>query len=419
MRLSQLFTKTHKEAPKDEQSTSAKLLLRAGFIHKEMAGVYSFLPLGLNVLRKIEQVVREEMDAIGGQELQMTSIQSRDIWEKTGRWSDKDVDVWFKSELKNGTEVGLAPTHEEPMTAIVRGQANSYKDLPILAYQFQWKLRNELRAKSGILRCREFRMKDLYSFSATQEQHDAIYEQVKEAYRRVYERLGVAEDTLYTYASGGMFSKFSHEFQTVLEVGEDVIHIDDAHSVAVNDEIFDDKTVQEMGLSQAKFRTVNAAEVGNIFPLGTKYSEALGAVFSDEKGQEHPMIMGSYGIGVSRLVGVLAEYFSDDSGLVWPEQVAPARAHIVRIGADAGVIKVADKLYDELRDKGIEVLYDDRAETAGVKFADADLIGCPVRLTVSPKTIEKDSVEVKRRREKDSSLVQAAKILTVFGQTSK
>jgi prolyl-tRNA synthetase len=414
MRLSQLFTKTHKEAPHDEDSKSAQLLVRAGFIHKEMAGVYSFLPLGLRVLRNIEEIVRQEMDALGAQELQMTTLQNKQLWEKTGRWSDKEVDVWFKSELKNGTQVGLAPTHEEPMTTIVAEYANSYKDLPIYTYQFQWKMRNELRAKSGILRCREFRMKDLYSFSATQQQHDEFYALIRTAYDKVYDRLGIAQDTYYTYASGGMFSKFSHEFQTVLEVGEDVIYVDDDKKIAINEEVIDDPEVlKELGVQKDNLRKVNASEVGNIFPLGTKkFSEPLGANFADEEGKQHPMIMGCYGIGISRLVGVLAEYFADDNGLVWPASIAPAKVHIVRIGVDEEAIKAADTLYADLQAKGISVLYDDRDTGAGSKFADADLMGVPTRLTISPKTLVNDSVEYKERTESESNLIPLGEILS-------
>ena len=415
MKLSQLFTKTQKQDPRDEESKGARLLVRAGFVHKEVAGVYSWLPLGFIVLRNIEQIVREEMNALGASELQMTTLQPKDIWEQTDRWSDKAIDVWFKTKLHNGTELGLAPTHEEPMTAIVREYAQSYKDLPILAYQFQWKMRNELRAKSGVMRGREFRMKDLYSFAATQEQHDKIYAQVKATYERIYERLGIGKDTLYTYASGGMFSRFSHEFQTILEVGEDVIHIDDKRHVAVNEELTDDKeALAEAGLNDSKLRSANAAEVGNIFPLGTKYSEALGATFTDEDGMVHPMIMGSYGIGVSRLVGVLAEYFSDDSGLVWPEAVAPAKIHIVQIGDKTEVATAAEKIYADLEKAGISVLFDDRDLSAGAKFADADLIGCPTRVTVSEKTLAKQSAEVKHRMEENAKLIDLSKLTTTF-----
>lgn len=411
MRLSRLFTKTRKDAPRDETSRSAQLLLRAGFIHKEMAGVYSFLPLGLRVLRNIEQIVREEMDAIGGQELQLTTLQNKAIWESSDRWNDETIDVWFKSKLKNDTEVGLAPTHEEPMTAIVAAYANSYKDLPIYTYQFQWKMRNELRAKSGIMRGREFRMKDMYSFSVDQKQHDEFYQRCQEAYSRVYDRLGIANDTYFTRAEGGMFSEFSDEYQTVLEVGEDVIYIDDAKHVAINEEVIDNpKVLKDLGVEKSQLRKVAASEVGNIFPLGTKYSKALGASFADDKGVQHDMIMGSYGIGISRLVGVLAEYFADDKGLVWPQSVAPAQVYLVQIGDDQGVAEAAGKLYEELQQSGIEVLYDDRDISAGAKFADAELIGIPVRVTISPTTLEANSAEIKPRTEDKSDLITLGQV---------
>ena len=414
MRLSHIFTKTRREAPKDETAKNAQLLVRAGFIHKELAGVYSFLPLGLKVLRKIEDIVREEMDAIGGQELQMTALQDKAIWEATGRWSDEEVDVWFKTKLQNDTELGLAPTHEEPMARIAGQYIKSYKDLPFSTYQFQWKLRNELRAKSGIMRGREFRMKDMYSFSATQEQHEAFYEVVRQAYVRIYERLGLAPDTYYTYASGGMFSKYSHEFQTILGVGEDTIYVHDATKVAINQEVLTDELLKELGLKRSELREVSAAEVGNIFPLGTKYASALGVKFTGEDGKEETVIMGSYGVGVSRLVGVIAEYFSDEKGLVWPAAIAPGEVYLVRLGSDEEVMSAADALYHELTAAGHEVLYDDRNESAGAKFADADLIGLPLRITISRKTLSEDSVEFKARTEDEARMVKRGEILSAL-----
>lgn len=412
MKLSHLFTKTLREAPRDEESKSAQLLIRAGFIFKEMAGVYTFLPLGLAVLRNIEQIVRDEMNAIGASELQMTGLQTKEIWETTGRWDDKAIDVWFKTKLHSGTELGLAATHEEPITRIMAQYANSYKDLPVLAYQFQWKMRNELRAKSGILRGREFRMKDLYSFAATQEQHDEIYERVRQSYERIYDRLGIGADTYYTYASGGMFSKFSHEFQTVLPVGEDTIRLDAASHEAINEELLEDKgALKESGLEGKELKTESASEVGNIFSLGTKYSEPLGATFSDDLGKQHPMIMGCYGIGVSRLMGVLAEYFSDDKGLVWPEAVAPAKVHLVQIGTSENIVKTAEKTYNELQAAGISVLYDDRDISVGTKFKDADLIGCPIRVTLSEKTLEKTQAEVQKRTESEATFVPLGELI--------
>jgi prolyl-tRNA synthetase len=415
MRMSHSFTKTRRDAPKDETAKNAQLLVRAGFIYKELAGVYSFLPLGLMVLRNIEQIVREEMNGIGGQELQMTGLQDKMIWETTGRWSDEVVDVWFKTKLHNETELGLAPTHEEPMTRIAASYISSYKDLPFSTYQFQWKLRNELRAKSGIMRGREFRMKDLYSFSANQEQHDTFYEVVRQAYVRIYDRLGIGADTYYTYASGGMFSKYSHEFQTVLDVGEDTIFIDDASKIAINEEVLNDEVLGELNMKRDSLRRVKAAEVGNIFPLGTKYSEVLGAKFTTEAGTEATVIMGSYGVGVSRLIGVLAEYFSDERGLVWPASVAPAEVHLIRLGNDdAATITAADKIYHNLIASGHSVIYDDRNESAGNKFGDADLMGMPLRVTVSKKTLLLGSVEFKARTESEARMVKLEDILAAL-----
>jgi prolyl-tRNA synthetase len=414
MRLSHLFTKTRRDAPKDETAKNAQLLVRAGFIHKELAGVYSFLPLGLIVLRKIEAIVREEMDAIGGQEVQMTSLQDKTIWEASGRWSDEEVDVWFKTILKNQTELGLAATHEEPMARIAGQYISSYKDLPFSAYQFQWKLRNELRAKSGIMRGREFRMKDLYSFSATQEQHDTFYDVVRGAYDRIYERLGLGQDTYYTYASGGMFSKYSHEFQTVLGVGEDTIYIHDEKRIAINEEVLNEDVLSELDIKRDELREVQAAEVGNIFPLGTKYSEALKVNFTREDGQQAPVIMGSYGVGVSRLVGVIAEYYADEKGLVWPASVAPAEVYLVRLGVDDEVVAAADDLYHTLTAAGHEVIYDDRDVPVGAKFGDADLMGLPLRITLSRTTLEASSVEFKARTEDTNRMVSIDQVIAAL-----
>ncbi len=393
MRLSQLFTKTSKTAPADEVAKNAQLLIRAGFIHKEMAGVYAYLPLGKRVLDKIAQIVREEMDAIGGQELQMTALQPKDIFEKTDRWDDAKVDNWFKTKLINGTELGMGLTHEEPIVDALSGYVNSYKDLPIYVYQIQSKYRNELRAKSGLLRGREFIMKDMYSFARTQEEHEKLYEEVAKAYHRVYDRLGIGDITYRTAADGGIFTaRFSDEFQTLSDIGEDTIYLDEEKRFAVNEEVYTDENLAKLGLDKTKLVEKKAIEVGNIFPLESKYTDALDVYYTDENGQEQSIIMGCYGIGVSRLVGVLAEHFSDEKGLVWPESVAPARVHLVRIGSDAAV-RHADELYEELKSKGIEVLYDDRDERSGTKFADAELMGIPHRVTVSDRLLETNSYE--------------------------
>lgn len=414
MKLSQLFTKTRREAPRDEEAISAQLLLRAGFIHKQMAGAYIMLPLGLKTLNNIIGIIRDEMKKAGGQEVTMTALQPPELWQKTNRWDDKQVDVWFRTQLHNKTELGLAFTHEEPLTALMAENINSHRDLPQYVYQFQSKFRNEVRAKSGIMRTREFIMKDLYSFSRDQKQHDEYYEQMKDVYTNVFERLGIGDHTFITFASGGSFSKYSHEFQTVIEAGEDVIYLDRDKKLAVNEEVYNDEVLNDLGLDKSKLEKVNASEVGNIFTLGTKFSEPLKLQYTDEDGEAKPVIMGSYGIGPARIMGVIIELFHDDKGMIWPEAVAPARAHIVRIGEDEDVIKAADELYQQLQAQNIEVIYDDRDIPAGAKFADADLIGIPTRLTVSPKTLQENSVEVKRRNEDDSKLVSFDETLKLF-----
>ncbi|MEK7208605.1 MAG: aminoacyl--tRNA ligase-related protein [Patescibacteria group bacterium] len=408
MRQSQLFTKTRKEAPSDEVAKNAKLLIRAGYIHKEMAGVYSFLPLGLRVQNKIVGIIREEMNAIGGQELHMTALQDPEIWKKSGRWDEKSVDSWFKTKVKNGGEVGLGFTHEEPLTRIMTGHVRSYKDLPFSVYQFQTKFRNEERAKSGILRTREFLMKDLYSFSQDEKEHEAFYKRAIAAYKKIFSRAGIGEKTYLTFASGGNFSRYSHEFQTITDAGEDAIHLCEQCRVAVNEEIIKEQNACPE-CSSKKLSAQTTVEVGNIFTLGTRFSEALGLTYLDEKGASRPVFMGSYGIGPGRLMGTIVELFADDKGIVWPEAVAPFQVHLVSIaGADgAKVGREADKLYEALTrkgekgrngEKGVEVLYDDRALRAGEKFADADLLGIPLRIVISEKTLADGKFELKDRR---------------------
>jgi len=286
MRQSQLFTRTRREAPSDEASKNAQLLIRAGFIHKEMAGVYDFLPLGLRTLNKTIQIIREEMNAIGGVELSLSSLQDPALWKKTDRWSDEKVDSWFKTALKSGGELGLGFTHEEPLTNLMREQISSWRDLPSYPYQFQTKFRNETRAKSGLMRTREFIMKDLYSFSRNEPEHLAFYEKAADAYKKVFERAGLGGRTYMTFASGGSFSTYSHEFQTVCDAGEDVIYIDEGRGLAVNREVYDDPEVYKAsGLDKASLKEAKAIEVGNIFTLGTRFSEALGLAYKSEEGR--------------------------------------------------------------------------------------------------------------------------------------
>lgn len=392
MRQSQLFTKTSKTAPKDEVSKNASLLIRAGYVYKVMAGVYAYTPLGLRVLENIKRVVREEMNAIGGQELIMTNLQRKDTWEVTGRWSDEAVDVWFKTELQDGTELGLAWSHEEAIMEMMQRFVESYKDLPISVYQFQTKLRNELRAKSGIMRGREFVMKDMYSLHATQADMDQYYDRVIEAYKKVFQRLGIGDETYITFASGGAFTKFSHEFQTLCEAGEDTMYINEDKTIAVNEEVLEDAT-KEIGIDKNTLSPVTTAETGNIFKFGTEKSDKMHIVYKDAEGKQCPIYLASYGIGITRVMGVIVEKFADDKGLVWPKSVAPFQVHLLSLGVN----EAADKLYAELEQAGIEVLYDDRETSAGEKFAESDLLGIPLRIVIGKRSLENGQVEVKER----------------------
>ena len=399
MRQSHLFTKTLKDAPSDETARNAQLLIRAGYVHKEMAGAYQFLPLGLRVVEKIKQIVRDEMNAMNGQEMLATTLQRKDLWERTNRWDDEQVDVWFKSELKAGGEIGFGWSHEEPLADMMISHISSYKDLPKIIYQFQNKLRNELRAKSGIMRGREFLMKDMYSFAATEEQHDTMYEASKIAYTNVFNRLGLGEDTFITFAAGGAFTEFSHEFQTVCDAGEDITYINREKGIAINEEVLEKADLAEMGITSKELEKVKTAEVGNIFNFGRHKAEEVGLYFKDEQGERVPVWMGSYGIGVTRVMGVLVEKFADEKGLVWPESVAPFQVHLVGLNLDDEEVKDwADGVYSMLQACGVEVLYDDRVEArAGEKFADSDLIGIPYRVVVSRKSKEAGTFEVVTR----------------------
>ncbi|MDP2652290.1 MAG: aminoacyl--tRNA ligase-related protein [bacterium] len=395
MRQSQLFTKARREAPADEVSKNAQLLVRAGFVHKEMAGVYSYLPLGLRTLNKIVQIIREEMNAIGGQEVLLSALQNPEIWKTTDRWNQ---DVWFKTALNAGGELGLGWTQEEAITRIASQYVSSYRDLPFSAYQIQTKFRNEERAKSGVMRGREFLMKDLYSFHTDQKDLDAFYDKASEAYKKVFERIGIGEKTFITFASGGAFSKYSHEFQTVCEGGEDTIYVSRRKNIAINKEVLTDEVLADLKLERGELEEVAAAEVGNIFKLGTRFAEPLGLSYLDKEGTKHPVVMGCYGIGPSRLIGTVAEVLADEKGLVWPESVAPFAMHLVSLGKDNDEIsKAADALYDDLVKVGVEVLYDDRDLRAGEKFAESDLFGIPKRIVVGKESTETGIFEVVER----------------------
>ncbi len=409
MYQSKLFTKTRKEAPADEVSKNAELLIRAGFIYKEMAGVYAYLPLGLRVIEKIKNIVREEMNAIESSELIMTTLQSKHVWEKTTRWSDDVVDVWFKTKLKDETELGLGWSHEEPIVEMLKQYVQSYKDLPISLYQFQTKLRNELRAKSGIMRGREFVMKDMYSFHANKEDLESYYNQAIEAYKRSYNRFGIGADTYVTFASGGAFTKFSHEFQTICDAGEDVIYLHREKNIAINEEVIED-AIKELGISRDELELVKTAEVGNIFNFGTQKTDEMDLYYKDNQGEKQSLYIGSYGIGITRVMGVIVEKFSDEKGIIWPEAVAPFQVHIISLGKN----EEASELYQKLTAKGVEVLFDDRDVSAGAKLADADLIGIPHRVLISDKSLAAGGVEYKKRTEQEAIILSIEELLARF-----
>ena len=398
MRLSQLFTKSRKTVPADEPAKNAQLLIKAGFIHKEMAGVYTFLPLGLRVLNNIAKIIREEMDAAGGQEVLMPALQVKERYETTNRWDDEAVDIWFKTKLANDTEVGLGFSHEENLVPLVKNFVSSYKDMPFAVYQIQTKFRNELRPKSGLMRGREFMMKDMYSFALTKKQHDDFYAQMQKVYKKTFDRLGIGKQTVMTFASGGSFSKYSHEYQTISDVGEDTIYVDQKKNIAINKEVLTDEVLKELKIDRSNLKECRGIEVGNIFSLDTKFSKPFKLTVADENGQDQTVIMGCYGIGLSRVMGAIVEILSDEKGLVWPENIAPAKVIIIRLGDNDKVIKAADNLYKDLTQKSVEVIYDDRDLHAGEKFADADLTGIPYRVVISEKTLaNNEQYEIKAR----------------------
>ena len=406
MRLSKLFTKTLREAPKDEESINAKLLIRGGFIFKNSAGIYTFLPLGWRVIEKLIKIIREEMNVIGGEEMFMPALVEKKYMEPTNRW-DLDVGFFAKSKSEEKADFVLGWSHEEVLTAIVAKFLDSYKDFPFSAYQIQTKFRHEARAKSGLLRGREFLMKDLYSFHISENDLNRYYNEVKDAYFKVFGRCGLK--SYYTLASGGVFTdKFTHEFQVLADVGEDTIFVCLDCGYSENKEITKLKDGAKCPKCNGSISERRSIEVGNIFDNGTRYSEALGLYFIDENGDKKPVVMGAYGIGISRLMGAIVEVHNDGVGITWPESVAPFKVHLIVLDHRN---QEADKIYEDLEKSGIEVLYDDRlGESAGEKFADADLIGCPIRVIVSEKTLEKDSAEIKKRTENKFTFVKLNKL---------
>ena len=402
MKLSQLFTKTEKEAPKDEASVNAQLLERGGFVYKNNSGIYSYLPLGWRVIGKISKIIREEMSAIGGVEMFMPALVDKRYMDSTGRW---DVEVAFEAKGKKEDEARftLGWTHEEVITEIASKYISSYKDLPFAAYQIQTKFRNEPRAKSGLLRGREFLMKGLYSVHSSEEDFSMYYEKVRTAYHKIFERCGLK--SFYTLAAGGDFTaSHTHEFQVLAPVGEDTIFVCSKCEYAENKEISSLANGALCLKCGGKVKEEKSVEVGNIFPLGTKYTEALNLQFTDQQGNKKFVVMGSYGIGLGRLMGTIAEIHHDKDGLIWPESVAPYKFILITLDHTR---EEGDKLYQKLLEQDAEVLYDDREDkTAGEKFADADLFGIPVRLVLSSKTLKEKSVEVKRRGQKPVELVK-------------
>lgn len=417
MRQSKLFTKTRREAPTDETAKNAQLLIRGGYLHKEMAGVYSYLPLGLMVMKKIESIIREEMNAIGGIEMKTAVLQNKEVWERSNRWDDNVVDNWFKTKLKNGGEVGLSFTNEEAYANILKHYVSSYKDLPAYPYDFKEIFRNEARSKSGIMRGREFYWKALYSFSRDEADHNIFYEKAKIAYQNIFKRVGLGDKTYITFASGGTFSKFSHEFQTVTDAGEDTVYIDEDKKIAVNKEVYNDEVIKSLGLDKDRLVEKRTVEVGNIFTLGTRFSEPFDLKYKDEQGEYKMVFMGSYGIGLGRLMGTVVEVLSDPMGIVWPESITPFKVHLIVIAGKKGgeaAKEKAEEIYAYFTKKGVEVLYDDRDSSAGEKFSDSDLIGIPKRVIVSQRGLEEGKFEMKDRKTGEVKMITEKELMDMF-----
>lgn len=427
MRQSQLFGKTLREDPKDEVAANARLLERGGFVYKSMAGVYEYLPLGFRVLERINGIIREEMNKIGGQEILLAALQPKERWEKSGRWAGLGEEVMYQFRDHSGREIGLASTHEEVVAEIAIRSIRSYKDLPLFIYQIQTKFRDEPRAKSGLLRGREFLMKDMYSFHRDADDLNKFYAKADKAYRTIFKRCGL--DVYMTEASGGAFTKeFTHEYQASSQAGEDLIFFCEKCDYAQNREIATLKEGDSCPKCGGKIATTKSIEVGNIFRLGAKYADAAGLSYTDAAGKKKPVIMGSYGIGPGRVLGTIVERYRDDRGIMWPEGVAPFRAHLMVLGnprsnasvlrgrQESGIKNQGEKLYNRLVKAGVDVLYDDRDDkTAGEKFADADLIGIPYRIVISASTLAKKGVELKGRAEKQGRIISEAKLFSKFG----
>lgn len=406
MRMSRMGIHPEKTAPKDADTINHRLLVQAGFVRQLMAGVYTYLPLGLRVLRKIEDVVREEMDAIGGEEILMPMLHPAEIWKTSGGWDH--IDVLFKLKSRTGKDYALGQSQEEVVTPLMKEFIRSYRDLPRAIYHIQWKFRDELRAKSGILRGREFFMKDMYSFHENQEDFERFYEIAKKAYLKIFSRLGLVSKA--TEASGGGFSeKISYEFEVLTDAGEANILYCDACEFCVNIDDFTKHKEKDRcpKCGKSELKSAKASEVGNVFDLGRKYTEAFDLSYTDQNGEKKYPVMGCYGIGITRTMGVVVEKFHDDKGIVWPKNIAPFLVHLV----DIQQTEKANKIYQQLKKENIDVLWDDREMSAGEKFADADLIGCPVRVVVSERSLAGGGVEIKLRNETENIVVSIEKLL--------
>lgn len=412
MKQSKYFSKTSKTTPSDDVSINAKLLTQAGYIQKVMAGVYTFLPLGFRVLTKVEQIIRQEMEKLGAGEVLLPALHPKENWQKSGRWSS--LDVLFKLESQHGYAAALGPTHEEIITPTAQSVIQSYRDLPLAVFQIQTKFRDEARAKSGLLRGREFRMKDLYSFHANEDDLEKYYNLVADSYRNIFKKLGL--DAVYVEASGGTFSRYSHEFQVEIESGEDTVYVCGGCGLGKNKEIYEEGVLCT-DCQSSNFKEIKASEVGNIFQLKTKFSENFDLAYTTEDGSRKLALMGCYGIGPSRIMGVLVEKFHDDKGIVWPESVAPFKVHLVSLPGKDGeaVMQASDRLYLDLLDAGVEVLYDDRmGVSAGEKFADSDLIGIPYRVVISQKTLAENSAEIKKRVDDNAEIIPLDSVISQF-----
>ena len=403
-RQSRMAAKSRKDISKDEVSVNAQLLERGGFVSKLAAGIYSYLPMGLKVLTKIENIVREEMNSVGSEEILMPSLTPKSVWEVTGRWTKPGTEVQFQLKDSGGREFGLGFSHEEIVTPLVSQFVHSYRDIPKSVYQIQTKFRDEPRAKSGLLRGREFRMKDMYSFHLDPDELNKYYEKVAEAYFRVFKRVGL--NAFRVTAGGGIFSpESSDEFTVEAEVGEDTIFRCDKCDFAENKEDSTVKSGDACPKGDGTIREVRGIEVGNIFHLGAKYTSALDWTVTDKEGKRQPILMGCYGIGVSRLIGTVVELHHDEHGIIWPKEIAPYDVHVVNLMRTKS--DVADDVAVALEQAGLSVLYDDRPDASvGAKLADADLLGMPVRVVVSERTLAQNSVEVKARREHDPVYIE-------------